>query len=142
MNKVSKKINGHDYEILSFPAIHNTKLFLKFSSVVGDSLKSIFSVADNNGFSGLGEGISLVLKSLHANDSNCDLILELLSQTTRDGKAINRTTFDMFYTGNIEEMMEALTESIIVHFKGFLPIDRLSGVLSTIGNKTTENSEI
>jgi hypothetical protein len=142
MVKTNKTINGHEYEFMALPAMHNYTLFLKFSATVGDSLKSIFSVMDNSGFGGLGEGISLVLKSLYTNDPKGDLMLEIMSQTTRDGVAINKSTFDKFYTGNIEEMTEALTQSIIVHFKGFLPIDRLSGLLLNQGVVTTESSEV
>ena len=142
MANTKKNIRGHEYEIMALPAMHNYTLFLKFSSVVGDALKSIFGVADNSGFASLGEGVGLVLKALYANDPKGDLMLEIMSQTTRDGVAINKSTFDKFYTGNIEEMTEALTRSIIVHFKGFLPLDRLSGLLFKVETTTTESSEI
>jgi hypothetical protein len=134
-------IKGQEYKIVPFPAIPATQLFLRFTSIAGDSFKSFFSLADNNGFSGFGEGVALIFKAFYMNDPKCELILEIMSQTTRNGIAINRSTFDQFYTGNIEEMRDALIETIKVQFKGFLPLDRLSGVLSNIGIQTPESSE-
>jgi hypothetical protein len=142
LDKVKKTINGHEYEVMAFPAKYNYALFLKFSAVVGDGLKSIFSVAETGGMGNLGEGVALVLKALHSNDPKGDLMLEILSQTTRDGKAINSSTFDQFYTGNIKEMMGALTESIKVHFEGFLPIDHLSGLLFKAQPEMVESTEL
>lgn len=140
MKKINKNIRGHDYEIMAMPPIPCSALFYKFMSTIGDSYEAFFGALDG-GMSSLGKGINLLFKALHANDPNCDLILELLSQTTRDGKGINRSTIDVFYTGNIEEMREALTESIKFHFKGFLP-DQLFGVLSSLEPKTAESLEL
>lgn len=145
LDKVKKTINGHEYEIMAFPAMYNYSLFLKFSSVIGGGLKSIFSVAGSNGvggLGGLGEGIALVLKSLNDNDPKGEMMLEIMSQTTRDGKAINNSTFNQFYTGNTKEMVGALTESIKVHFEGFLPIDDLSGLLFRAQAEIAESSEL
>ena len=142
LDKVKKSINGHEYEIMAFPAKYNYALFLKFSSVIGGGLKSIFSSASGAGAGGLGEGLGLILKALHENDPKGDLMLEILSQTTRDGKAINSSTFDQFFTGNIKEMMGALTESIKVHFEGFLPIDEISGLLFITHPEMVESTEL
>jgi len=142
LDKVKKNINGHEYEIMAFPAKYNYSLFLKLSSVVGGGLKSIFSSASGAGAGGLGEGLGLILKALRENDPKGDLMLEILSQTTRDGKGINDSTFDQFYTGNIKEMMGALTESIKVHFQDFLPIDQISGLLFKDPMETIENTEL
>ncbi len=141
LTKTSKIICGHDYEIMAFPAIYNFNLFKKFGATVGESFKSIFSVIDDKGLAGLGEGIYSLLNALYTKDPKCELVLELLSQTTRDGKAINRSTFDEFYTGNTEEMIEILKESIIVHFKGFLPTGQLFGLRTTKETVITENLE-
>jgi hypothetical protein len=143
-NKINKTIRGHEYEIMALPPIPCQKLFTKFMSTIGDSFECIFGALDNKGDSigKVGKGVAILFKSLHANDPNCDLTLELLSQTTRGGKAINRVTIDLFYTGNIEEMREALIESIKFHFKGFLPIDQFSGLLSALGVQTIESSEL
>ena len=52
-----------------------------------------------------------------------------MSQTMRNGKAINKSNFDEFYTGNVEEFIEALVQSVVSHFSPFLPMDLISGFL-------------
>jgi hypothetical protein len=129
-NSIKNKINGHDYEIGYLPAMYNTNLFIKFTSIIGGSLSKFFSIFNNtDDWGAIGEGINKIMTSLYVNDANGDIILEILSQTTRDGVPINKVTFDQFYTGNIGEMTEILFESMQVHFKPFLQIDRLSGFL-------------
>jgi hypothetical protein len=129
LDKVTKTIKGSNYEIGYLPAMYNTNLFIKFSSIIGGSLPKFFGSLNSNDFSLIGEGISKIMTSVYVNDPQGAIILDILSQTTRNGVAINKTTFDEFYTGNIEEMIEALIESMVVHFKPFLPIDKLSGFL-------------
>ncbi len=142
--KNTKVINGHNYEIMPFPALYNYNLTTRFGATVGSSFRNIlatFSGQDEtNSMAELGSGIYTLLNALHTKDPKGELVLEILSQTTRDGKAINKVTFDDFYTGNMEEMMEALIESINVHFKSFLPKGQFSGLLTTQETTTAESS--
>lgn len=145
---IKKTINGHKYEIGYLPAMANANLFIKFSSYIGGSLPDFLSVfkgtstESNIDLSAIGEGINKIMKSLHVNDPEGEILLEILSQTLRDGRTINRNTFNEFYTGNISEMVEALYESIMVHFKDFLPIDKLPGNLTKKEKKTSSSAEI
>lgn len=125
-------IKGHRYEIGHFPALYNTSLAINFNACIGCSFGDFFSLFMNEGgkdFKNVGEGIHKIMCSLQVNDPNRELLLEILSQTKRDDIAINRTTFDQFYTGNIGEMMEALFTSIRVHFSPFFSEGNLFGAL-------------
>jgi hypothetical protein len=139
--KVIKTIKGQSYEFGYLPAMHNTNLFIKFTSIIGGSLSKFFGAANSTDLSLIGEGISKIMSSIHINDPEGHIILEIMNQTTRNGIAINKETFNQFYTGNIEEMMEALFEAMVVHFKPFLPIDKLSGLLATKETMTTTLTE-
>lgn len=144
MNKLIKKtIKGQSYEIGHLPALANTALFIKFTSYVGSSLSDFFTMFGNNSdMASIGEGINKLMKSIYVNDPNGEIILEIMSQTMRNGVPINRDTFNQFYTGNISEMTEALMESLMIHFKPFLPLDKISGTLTEKDQKITKSVEI
>lgn len=132
LETIKKQIQGHDYEVGHFPAFYNYNLFIKFSSIVGVSLQEIFSaLTDNSGeasslmdlkinFGNVGKALHELVTSLYINDRDGSLMLEIMSQTMRDGRVINKVTFDEFYRGNMSEMIDALLLSIQVHFGGFV----------------------
>ncbi len=140
-DKVIKTINGQSYEFGYLPAMYNTNLFIKFTSIIGGSLSKFFGAMNSSDLSLIGEGISKIMSSIHVNDPDGNIILEIMNQTTRNGIAINKETFNQFYTGNINEMMQALFEAMVVHFKPFLPIDKLSGLLVSKEILTTNLTE-
>jgi len=140
-DNVTKTIGGHVYEFRHLPAMYNTNLFIKFTSIIGGSLSKFFGAMDGGDLSLIGDGVSKIMSSIHINDPQGLIILEIMSSTTRDGVAINKTTFDQFYTGNIEEMTEALFENMVVHFKPFLHLNKLSGFLQQQGEVTTKITE-
>lgn len=135
-------IMGHNYEVRYFPAIYNTNLFIKFTSYIGSSFSKFLGVLNGinlqklkegnfeGDFGALGEGINKIFSSIYVNDPEGKIILEVMSHTTRDGVAINKETFNKFYTGNIEEMTHAFIKTLHVHFAPFLPIKQLSGLLT------------
>lgn len=135
MLKQTKKlvIHNQNYEIGQFPAMHNINLFIKCNAVVGCSFGNILGAIDlqstNIDLSKIGNAISEFMTALYKNDSKNELILEIMSQTMRNGKAINKSNFDEFYTGNVEEFIEALVQSVVSHFSPFLPMDLISGFL-------------
>jgi len=141
----SFSINGHDYEIRHFPATHHLSLFIKFSSYLGPSFSKFLSVLNgidlnklstgeiNLDFAAIGEGIYKILSSLYVNDPEGKIILEILSYTTRDGVAINKETFNRFYTGNPEEMTEVFAKAVYIYFSPFLGIKKLFGLLTANG---------
>lgn len=129
---VKKQIDGQEYEVFNLPAFYNYNLFIKFSSIVGVSLQEIFTALTDNGggssslmdlkinFGNVGKALHELVTSLYLNDRDGSLMLEIMSQTTRNGKVVNKTNFDEFYTGNMSEMIDALLLSIQVHFGGFV----------------------
>lgn len=149
LQKTAKEINGHKYEIMSFPAIYNYNLATKFGSMVGASFRSIGATIGSTiveqdaaiGMAELGSSIHKLLDALHAKDPKGDFMLEIMAQTTRDGKAVNKVTFDEFYTGNMKEMTAALIATIKVHFEGFFPEGGISGLLSAQESIATESLE-
>ena len=154
LKKHTKEIKGHSYEIMPFPAMYGLCLMNKFGATIGSAFRSIgatagYSMVSNSiaaedaaaGMGELGSAIHALLIALHTKDPKGEMILEIMSQTMRDGKAINKTTFDEFYTGNMSEMLEALIATINVQFKNFLEETLRSGVLSTLGKATQESSE-
>lgn len=149
-------INGHKYEIFYLPVIGNINLFNEFMATVGDSfngfLSSIESLMspDKGGKSltnidinlgEIGDGMNKLFKSLYKHDPSGELILKILSQTTRDGVAINKNTIDGFFKGNIKEIMEILMEVSKIYFLPFLPIDSLFGGQNTKGKMIKETTE-
>lgn len=141
LNKSKKIINEQTYEFGNLPAMYNTNLFIKFTSIVGGSLSNFLASINNNDLSLIGDGINKVMSSIYINDPSGSIILEIMSQTTRNGVVINKDTFNQFYTGNIEEMTEALFESMVVHFKPFLHLNKLSGFLQQQGEMITKTTE-
>lgn len=148
-------INGHKYEIFYLPVISNINLFNEFMSTVGDSFNGFLSsiesliMPDNNSKSltnidinlgEIGDGMNKLFKSLHKNDPSGELILKILSQTTRDGVAINKNTIDNFFKGNIKELMQVLTEVSKIYFLPFLPIENLFGSQNINVNQMKETT--
>lgn len=128
--KTSFIINGNRYEVCHLPAMYNTNLFIRFVSLVGGSLSKFFALFTNTSdWSVIGEAINTIMVSISEKDSQGLIILEIMSQTTRNEVAINKDTFDQFYTGNITEMTEALFETMRIHFQPFLSSTKLSGYL-------------
>jgi hypothetical protein len=144
-------IKGHKYEIFHLPVMGNISLFNEFMATVGDSFTSFLSsigslVSPEATRSSLndidinlgeiGDGMNKLFKSLHKHDPSGELILKILSQTTRDGVAINKNTIDGFFKGNIKELMVSK-----IYFLPFLPIESLFGSQSTTGKVIQENTE-
>lgn len=131
LDSKTKIINNQNYEVKSFTAMYNMSLFLKFSSLVGAGLPEIFATASNLGdLSLVGKAINNVLGSLYVNDPKGLIVLEIMANTKRNGSEINTVTFDQFYSGNMSEMTEALLFSIEVHFKSFLPLKMVAGLVT------------
>jgi hypothetical protein len=120
IERVKKEINGQQYEFGYLPASFNLALFVKFGSIVGVSLSRFTEAMLKNEYALIAEGVNKILTSIYINDPKCDIVLEIMNQTTRNGIAINKDTYNQFYTGNIEEMLEAFYEAMMVHFKPFL----------------------
>ena len=138
-------IQGHNYTVGSFPPLYNYQLFLKVSAILGeclgDVLDGFFNKESEASYKSIGDAINKVLSSLYINDPDGKLVLELMSQTQRDGKLINKDTFNAFYTGNLGEFMEALLFTFKAHFLHIVPERAHSGFQMQEGLATTNSAE-
>lgn len=150
-------INGHKYEIFHLPVMYNWNLYVEFMATVGDSFPGLFSairsLASSNqknesindvdiDLGQIGEGINRLFKSIHAKDPSGDMIFKILSQTTRDGVAINKNTIDGFFKGNMAEFMDVLEEACKLYFLDLLLMKKLFGnqnIKNKIAHETTES---
>ena len=109
--------------------MQNYSLFLKVSAIVGDSLPELSEsfLGSEGSYRGIGEAVNKLVSSVYVNDPEGKILLQILSQTQRNGIPINKDNFNKFYMGNMGEMMEALVYTCEVHFKHFFPKDLLSG---------------
>jgi hypothetical protein len=132
LESTKKIINEQNYEVGHFSAIYNYNLFIKFGHVTGDAYSNIGAALANADISSLstllnsqidfaqiGQSLNMLVSSLYQKDRDGSFMLELLAQTRRNGIAINKDTFNQFYTGNMKEAYQALMFSINVHFNFF-----------------------
>lgn len=138
-----KIIYDQKYTVGYLPAQANYALFLKFSAMTGDALPAFLSSFKSNNvdslldstidFESVGRALHTLVMSLYANDKDGDFVLfKLLEQTQRNGVPINKNNFNEFYTGNMEEALEAVAFSIYVHFKSFLLAKRFGNLFSSV----------
>jgi len=97
----SKEINGNKYIVTLFPAMQGYLLSRK--------LLDVFLHKEP-------------LTRLCEIDKDGSLILELLSNSTRNEQVINQGSFNIIYTGNYKELMAALSFIFEVNFKDFLAV--------------------
>lgn len=114
----SKIISEHQYTGHYIPASEACAIAFKLVSFLSGNntdIKGLIGQRDNN------------------------LVLDILSYTSRDGMAINQVTFDDIYTGNLMELIEALKFAIEVNFGDFLQGNGI-GLLSEQLNKVTSKT--
>jgi hypothetical protein len=101
-NVETRVINGNEYAVTLFPAMHGYFLARK--------LLNVFTNPDPIG-------------KLCEIDQNGDLILELLANTVRNKETINILRFNIIFSGNFKELVAALKLVVEVNFKDFLQGD-------------------
>jgi hypothetical protein len=101
INQINTIINGHTYSVTQYPAIQGWTLLTK--------IMSIFAVEP-----------SKYIEVLQEIDQNGELLLEVLSLVMRDGQAMNKQTFNKFYTGNLSEALLVVIFVIKYNFSDFL----------------------
>ena len=142
MTKTEKKIiNNNEYEIRYLPALKNWQLGIKIAKIIGVSLEDIGDLLNNKDNSAFVKAIYNIINCLHENDKDSALILEILSQTTRNGVAVNSNTFNSMYTGNIHEMIEALFETLKFQFNHFLSEERRYGFQDALTKNQAKTTE-
>jgi len=129
-------INEQEYEVGVFPAMYAHRLSLRLLKVLENSLPKFFGIFQE-GLDGkldlgaFGGALSNLTSSIYDNDPQGELILELMAQTLRNGVAINKDTFNQFYTSNLDEMYRALFFSIKTHFAHFFSLFATGNLLQS-----------
>jgi hypothetical protein len=142
-------INGHDYQTTVFPAMYGWRLGLKIANILRCGLPELLKTLEKHGgggvgglldanvdFGALGNAVSDVIGSIVEHDPNGDVIGQLLSQTTRDGMALNdENRINQCYSGNHAEMLKAVVWIMKVNFGGF------TNLLADTGSPTASGQE-
>lgn len=124
-----KTIDGHEYQVTQFPAMHGMKIAVSLAKLLGSGLSGALG-------SGSAEKILEMDVSAIANgifekldeDETPKLVLRLLSNTHRDRKEMNENNFNTAYAANYGELVKALKFVLEVNYGGFM------GALEQAGN--------
>lgn len=138
IERIKKTIRGNEYEFGYLPALANLSLVTKLGSITGISLKDFIGMFTQSGgdMSKFGEGIHNLFKSIYTNDPSLSIVIELLSQTSRNGVALNKQSIDTFYTGKLGELLEVLGNAIYVQFADFLELkDPFTNLIASVLTK-------
>jgi hypothetical protein len=113
----AKTINKHIYKGEYIPASEAVIIAYKLATILkGDGdIEQLLTYGDNN------------------------LMVKILSFTTRNNEAINKENFDKIYTGNLSELMQALQFVVEENFGDFLQESGI-GLLSTKAPKAMKEA--
>lgn len=121
----NKTINGHEYTVTQFPAMHGLRMAVRLFKVVGPGLGKALSagsltdlMSKDLGDGSLGDAISALVGNLDA-DGTPQMILDLLSSTHRDRREMTQNEFNTAYAANYGELIEALKFVLEVNYGGF-----------------------
>lgn len=146
---ISKDIDGHEYEIAPFTGMRGWKMQMRLGKMVGPAIKegigalSPGKAKDLMGAeidpSKFGGAVSAFIDALASNDPDGKFAAELLSQTQRDGIALNETTINKVYAANYGEMFKALIAVVVAN--GFFGLgDTGLAALQSLVETSPENS--
>lgn len=116
----AKTINGHQYTGYHLPALKACGIAFKLA--------------------GFLNGTNVNIERLIEQEEN-NLILGILSETMRDGVAINAVTFDNMYQGNLGELVAAVQFAVEANFSDFLQVEGI-GFLGEKINLAKEKTAI
>jgi hypothetical protein len=102
-------IKGHNYQCTLFPAQAGYAKGIKLSKIVAGVIES------DDPISAIVDG----LIKLDKEGEEGKFLMDLFSNTLRDGSVINETLFNEVYSGNYTEMVEALKFIIESNFSDF-----------------------
>lgn len=141
---ISKEIDGHDYEIAPFLGMRGWQMQMKLGKMIGPALKEGISALPKGKVESLmsaeidpamiGGAVTAFVDALATNDPKGEFAAQLLSQTQRDGVALNENTINKVYAANYGEMFKALIA--VVAANGFFGLgdtglDALQGLVET-----------
>jgi hypothetical protein len=102
-------IKGHNYQCTLFPAQAGYAKGVKLGKIVAGVIES------DDPISAIVDG----LIKLDKEGEEGKFLMDLFSNTLRDGSVINETLFNEVYSGNYTEMVEALKFIIESNFSDF-----------------------
>lgn len=128
-----RQLSGHAYEVTEFPARQGLRLQARLLRIVGPSIAALGAEALQGAQpSDVGSLLDVDISSealtravgelvARLDEQRVErLILDLLGQTTRDGRPVGEETeFDAAYTGNYGELLRAIGLVLEVNFGSF-----------------------
>ena len=150
MESVHKTIDGHDYEIAPFLGMHGYRIQLRLGRMIGPSIKEALGALPKGQVANLmnaevdpamfGGAVSAFIDALASNDPQGEFVAELLSQTQRDGKLLNKHNIDREYAANYTEMFKAVIAVVTANnFFGLANIGNLGAVLQQVAANSPES---
>ncbi len=122
-----KTIDGDEYSVTQFPARRGLSLKIRLVKILGPALAEAASGLDlkdggnlqdtelDSGF--LAKAVSKLVEGLDS--STGDLILEMLSQTRKNGHELTEAVFDLEFAGNYMTLYKLL--AFVIQANGFFP---------------------
>lgn len=116
-----KQIDGHTYAVTQFPGRRafkiKTAILLKLGPALAVSLDG--AVAKAGADLNIASIASALEKITMSSDEFLDLVLELISQTRRDGKEITPEVFDLEFAGNLQTVYKVAAFVLEANFGNF-----------------------
>ncbi len=121
----TKDIDGHTYEIAPFTGMVGWKMQIKLGKMIGPVAKDALGALPKGKVQSLmsseidpaliGGAVATFMDALATNDPDGKFAALLLSQSQRDGVALNESTINKVYSANYGEMMKALVAVVVAN---------------------------
>ena len=122
---VTKDIDGHTYEIAPFLGMRGWQMQMKLGKMIGPAIKEGIAALPKGEVKSLmnanidpamiGGAVTAFIDALATNDPDGKFAAQLLSQTQRDGIALNESTINSAYAANYGEMFKALIAVVVAN---------------------------
>ncbi len=115
-----KQIDGHTYAVTQFPGRRAFKIKTAILLKLGPALAVSLAGAQGSGADlNIASIASALEKITMSSDEFLDLVLELISQTRRDGKEITPEVFDLEFAGNLQTVYKVAAFVLEANFGNF-----------------------
>lgn len=149
-NVVTKTIDGHEYEIAPFLGMRGWQMQMKLGKMIGPALKEAIGALPKGSVKSLmsadidpsmvGGAVTAFIDALASGDPDGKFAAQLLSQTQRDGVALNESTINKAYSANYGEMFKALIAVVVAN--GFFGLgDTGLELIKSLVNQAEAQSE-
>ncbi|MBE0434622.1 MAG: hypothetical protein IBX56_02325 [Methylomicrobium sp.] len=148
IDPINKTIDGENYEIAPFAAVRGYRLQLRLGKIVGPAIRAALSGSDgdinsigdiNLDAATIGALIGALIEELSVNDQNGELLIELFSQTQRNGILLTAPNIDKAYAANYVEMGKALFAIIQANNFFGAGVGGLASAISKNSNASQDN---